>query len=136
MNDKNFSAKSKLLVEFLICIVVFISTFAGFKNFSNIQYFWPIMYLILIGCIFLLSNKLGGIVDELSQLILSKINNICIKILVSFILIMVSFLSTPYINVYSINSNVIGMILSLFLLLLSLVRLVLFIYFDRKGICQ
>ncbi|MDU6113159.1 MAG: hypothetical protein E6649_02035 [Paeniclostridium sordellii] len=136
MNSKNFSTKSRLLLEFIMHIVIFIASFAGFKIFSNVQYVWPIMYLILICGVLLINSKLCGIVDELSQLVLSKVNSICIKITVSLILVVISLLSTPYLNPYAINSNVIGMILALFLILMSLLRLILFTYFDRKGIYE
>lgn len=136
MNSKNFSTKSRLLLEFIMCIVIFIASFAGFKTFSNVQYVWPVMYLILICGVLLINSNLCGIVDELSQLVLSKVNSICIKFTVSLMLVIISLLSTPYVNPYAINSNVIGTILALFLILMSLLRLILFTYFDRKGIYE
>ena len=86
---------------------------------------------------FLIYNKkFNDIIYESSKNILSKVNNIAVQfVLYSFGLVAIYFL-TPFTQHIDMSNLEVGMVVITVLLLLVMLRLSLFIYFDRKGIYE
>ncbi|CEN77791.1 DUF6194 family protein [Paraclostridium sordellii] len=72
--------------------------------------------------------------DELSETILSKVNKMSINFIFVAISLIGMFATTPDTSHIFSSSNILGLVIILTLLLLSIFRLLSFIYYDRKGL--
>ena len=93
---------------------------------------WVIMWVIIM----LNGKRLSGITDELVINILSKVNKIGMNFLVISIGILSILLISPYYKDFIISKVTIGIWLLLILFMFTIIRLLSFIYYDRKGICK
>lgn len=100
-------------------------------NFINIP---SVIWIIMWGIIMLNSKRLKGITDELVISILSKVNKIGVNFLVTSIGIFSIILISPFNKDFVISKGSIGICLMLILFTFTVIRLLSFIYFDRKGI--
>jgi hypothetical protein len=91
---------------------------------------WVIMWVIIM----LNGKRLSGITDELVINILSKVNKIGMNFLVISIGILSILLISPYYKDFIISKVAIGICLMIILFIFTVIRLLSFIYFDRKGI--
>ncbi|MBU3217836.1 hypothetical protein LL033_24850 (plasmid) [Clostridium estertheticum] len=91
---------------------------------------WAIMWTIIM----LNGKKLSGITDELVINILSKVNKIGMNFLVISIGILSVLLISPYNKDFIISKVTMGICLLLILFIFTIIRLLSFIYYDRKGI--
>ncbi|MCP8378771.1 hypothetical protein NMF93_17895, partial [Clostridioides difficile] len=98
---------------------------------SSIEYLPIIIWVLAMGAQWVYNKKYDDLTDEASKCILSRVNNIAIKVLFFSVAIVSIFLVTLDINVSNLN---IGMSLLVILFIQSLLKLILFIYFYRKGI--
>ncbi|MBW9158973.1 hypothetical protein [Clostridium tagluense] len=98
---------------FILCVLEFIT--------------WSIIFF---------NEKLSGITDELVLSILSKVNKIGMNFLVISIVILSIILIAPLYKDFVISKVAIGICLMLILFIFSIIRLLSFIYYDRKGICK
>jgi hypothetical protein len=131
MNVK-MNIKLRLIMEVVTVLYLFFS--ALLKNLDkNIPSLLTFIWIAIWCIIFLYGKRLGGITDELVISILSKVNRIDVYFLMVMIGIFSVFLISPY-NNFIISRITIGIYLILILLLATVLRLVLFIYYDRKGI--
>ncbi|MDK2562407.1 hypothetical protein QOZ84_02510 [Romboutsia sedimentorum] len=138
MSNSVYGVKSKLIFEFLLFTSFFIAVlsnkFVPGINSSGMPglVVWSI---VLIG-FSIYNKKFNDIIDESSKTILSKVNSIGIKfVLYSFGLVGVCF-ATPFTQHIDISNLDVGIVIITILLLLAILRLILFIYFDRKGIYE
>lgn len=92
--------------------------------------------LWFIFCIIIMLNekKLSGITDEFVISILSKVNKIGVNFLAISILILSVLLISPHSKNFVISKVAIGICLLLILFIFTIIRLLSFIYYDRKGI--
>jgi hypothetical protein len=119
-------------MEVITVLYLFLS--ALLKNSdTNIPILLTFIWIGIWCIIFLYGKRLGGITDELVISILSKINRVVVYFLLFAIGIFSGFLVTPY-NSIIISKVTIGMYLMFILLIATVIRLLLFIYYDRKGI--
>ncbi|MBU3130481.1 hypothetical protein LGL55_22775 [Clostridium tagluense] len=91
---------------------------------------WVVMWAIIM----LNGKRLSGITDELVLSILSKINKIGMNFLVISIVIFSIILISPLYEDLVISKVSIGICLLLILFIFTIIRLLSFIYYDRKGI--
>ncbi|MCM0650022.1 hypothetical protein NBE98_16760 [Clostridium swellfunianum] len=133
--DAKMNVKLRLTMEVVTALYLFLS--ALLKNINVINSnssMYPVFIWIAIWCvIFLYRKKLGGITDELVVSILSKVNRIDVYFLIVVVGIFSIFLVSPY-NSLIISKVTIGLYLMFILLIATVIRLLLFIYYDRKGI--
>jgi len=131
MNVK-MNTKLRLIMEVITVLYLFLS--ALLKNSdTNIPTLLTFIWIALWFIIILYGKRLRGITDELVISILSKINRVVVYFLIFAICIFSVFLVTPY-NSIIISKVTIGIYLMLILLIATAIRLLLFIYYDRKGI--
>lgn len=129
-----FSVKYELLMQFLFAIVLLISLWGERKyNNSNLfLYLWPIIIVIQ----FIFHNKFVDIDDEFTKNILGKVDNICMDIIMTFLFIVGATIvsSIDILNIILTDKYQIGLKLLFFYVFITILRLGLFIYYDRNGI--
>lgn len=133
MSKQQIGIKSTLISE-TIAVAYCIGAILVNKYFlkgSNIEYIPIIILVVAVGGQWVYDKKKDDLVDEASKYILSRVNGIAIKVLFYSLIIVSIFLVTLDINVSNLN---LGMFLLVILFIQSLLKLFLFIYFDRKGI--
>ncbi len=125
------NTKLRLVMEVITVLYLFLS--ASLKNSDfNIPLLLTLIWSVIWFLIFLQGKRLGGIKDELIISILSKINGIVVYFFIFAIGTFCVFLITPY-NSFFISKVTIGIYLMLILLIATVIRLLLFIYYDKKG---
>lgn len=133
MSKRQIGIKSTLISETLAVAYCLGATFVNkyFLEGSDIEYI-PIIFLVVaVVCQWIYDQKNDDLVDEASKYILSRVNGIAIKVLFYSMVIISVSLATLDINVSNLN---LGMFLLGILFIQSLLKLFLFIYFDRRGI--
>ncbi|CZR95987.1 MULTISPECIES: hypothetical protein [Clostridioides] len=133
MSKQQIGIKSTLISE-TIAVAYCLGATLGNKYFfkgSNIEYIPIIIWVVAIVCQWIYDQKNDDLVDEASKYILSRVNGIAIKVLFYSMVIISVCLATLDINVSNLN---LGMFLLVILFIQSLLKLFLFIYFDRRGI--
>jgi len=131
------SIKSKLALQLVAVLYVLIIILLYKLNLLH-----PVTIFILCGLEFImwsiifLNERLSGITDELVLSILSKVNKIGMNFLVISIVIFSVILISPLYEDLVISKVAIGICLMLILFIFTVIRLLSFIYYDRKGICK
>lgn len=138
MSDSKYGIKSKLILEFLFIAYLFFAAlcnrFAPGINRSGIPFI--LIWVVVMSGFLIYNKKFNDIIYESSKNILSKVNNIAVQfVLYSFGLVAIYFL-TPFTQHIDMSNLEVGMVVITVLLLLVMLRLSLFIYFDRKGIYE
>ncbi|NMF07622.1 hypothetical protein ACUH7Y_16470 [Clostridium beijerinckii] len=126
------NTKLRLIMEVITVLYLFLSILLKNSD-TNISILLTFIWIAIWCIIFLYSKRLYGITDELVISILSKINRLVVYFLIFAIGIFSVFLVTPY-NSFIISKVTIGIYLLFILLIATVIRLLLFIYYDRKGI--
>jgi hypothetical protein len=130
--DVKMNIKLRFIMEVITVLYLFLSVLL--KNLdTNMPSLLTFIWIVIWCIIFLYGKRLGGITDELVISILSKVNRIVVYFLIFVIGIFSGFLVTPYNNLI-ISKVTIGIYLMFILLIATAIRLILFIYYDRKGI--
>ncbi|CCL59954.1 hypothetical protein [Clostridioides difficile] len=137
MSKSELGVKTNLVSELLMISYFFIDSLL--KKFIFKEGNLCITFIILFAfwaCDFMYNKKYNDLVDESSEFILSKVNKIAIKIMIYSIVIISIFFATPYTSNINISNLDTGIILIAVLFIQSLSKLVLYIYFDKRGICN
>ena len=135
--------KSKLALQLVAVLYLLIVTLLFKLNLINPD-FITILILVIIESIVwyildLNEKRLSGITYELVISILSKVNKIGMNFLIISITIFSIILTAPLYTRYKefvISKVTIGIWLMLILFIFTIIRLLSFIYFDRKGLCK
>lgn len=126
--------KTKLIGE-LVIMTYFLGAVLINKYTGRGTGLTPILIWIIVwGVYSVYDKKYSDIVDEASKRILSNVNEVAIKMILYSIGVIAVFFSTPYTQNINISNLDIGIILVVVLFIQSLLKLSLFMYFDRKGI--
>lgn len=134
MSNSQFTIKSQLTLDIFTMIFILLS--AVFDLYFNSQYS---NYLTLAwgGCLvimFILQLKFRGINDELSETILSKVNKMSMNFIFVAVALIGMFATTPRTSYIFKSVNILGLVIITTLLLLTIFRLLSYIYYDRKGL--
>ncbi|GAA0102876.1 hypothetical protein UT300012_35910 [Paraclostridium bifermentans] len=99
------------------------------SQYSNyVTFAWNIWLVIM-----LISHlKFKGINDELSETILSKVNKMSMNFIFVSIPLIGMFATTPRTSYIFKSVNSLGLVIIITLLLLTIFRLLSYIYYDRK----
>lgn len=138
MSKSETGVKSRLILELLVITYFFIAILATkyiFKGPSTAS-LPGLSWLIVFGCYLIYNKKYNDLVDESSKFILSKVNQIAITIMMYSIVIIAIFFATPYTRNINISNMDTGIILIAVLFIQSLSKLILYVYFDKRGICN
>ncbi|MGH4119832.1 hypothetical protein [Clostridium sp.] len=138
------NVKSKLVIQVVVVSYLLIVTLLFKLNLINLGNFITIVILQLIESVmwyilWLNEKRLSGITDELVISILAKVNKIGMNFLVITIAIFSLILTAPIYTRYKefvISKVAIGIGLMFIIFIFTVIRLLSFIYYDRKGICK
>ncbi|MBU3145840.1 hypothetical protein [Clostridium sp. CF012] len=132
------SIKSKLALQLVAASYVLIIILLYKLNllYPVIIFILCVLEIIVWSIIFLDEKRLSGITDELVLSILSKVNKNSMNFLVISIVIFSIILISPLFEYLVISKVAIGICLMLILFIFTIIRLLFFIYYDRKGICK
>ncbi len=134
MFNSQFTIKAQLTTNiFNALFILLISIFDLYSKGQYTEYvslaFWA--WIIFIAVIYYF--KLNGINDELSESILSKVNKVSIEVIVGALIAVGMLATTPVTSFIFKSTNILGVVILSTLLLLTIFRLCLFVYYDRKG---
>lgn len=137
--NKKMNIKLKLAMQLVTVLYLLFSVLLSKLNLINSEDFitfptviWTIIWVIII----VYEKKLSGITDELVFSTLSKVNEISVNFLVISIGLFSILLISPFNKDFVISKVSIGICLMLILFIFTVIRLLSFIYYDRKGICK
>lgn len=137
--DCKLNIKLKLAMQLVSVLYLLMSILLSKLNLINssnpinfLTVIWTIIWILII----INGKRVKGITDELVISILSKVNKIGVAFLVTTIGILSILLISPLYKDFIISKVAIGICLLLILFIFTVIRLLSFIYFDRKGICK
>lgn len=134
MINSKYTVKSQLAFEVLSAtFFLLISICDVFLN-SKYLNFTFLAYLVILIIIFIFSSIFKGTNDELSNKVLSKVNEKSINFIFSSMFIISIVATTPDISEIFKSIEILGVILMSILLSFTIFRFILFTYYDRKGI--
>ncbi|HEK4723957.1 TPA: hypothetical protein SOK78_004012, partial [Clostridioides difficile] len=96
-------------------------------------------FIILLAfwvCNLMYNKKYNDLVDEASKLMLLKVDQIASKIMLYSMFVIAVLFSVNHTRALDISNLDIGIMLLAVLFIQSLSKLILYIYFDKKGICN
>lgn len=137
------SIKSKLALQLVVVLYLLIVTLLFKLNLINPDFITILILVFIEGTMMYIldlnEKVLRGITDELVISILSKVNKIGMNFLMISIAISSIILTAPLYTRYNelvISKVTIGIWLMLILFIFTIIRLLSFIYYDRKGLCK
>ncbi|MCC0632046.1 MULTISPECIES: hypothetical protein [unclassified Clostridioides] len=137
MSRSEIGVKANLVSELLMISYFFIDLLLKKFIFKG-EDIW-ITFIILFAfwaCDFMYNKKYNDLVDEASKLMLLKVNQIASKIMLYSVFVIAVFFSANHTRALDISNLDIGVILLAVLFIQSLSKLILYIYFDKRGICN
>ena len=138
MSKSETGVRSKLILELLVITYFFIAVLATkyiFKGPSTAS-LPGLSWLIVFGCYSIYNKKYNDLVDEASKLMLLKVDQIASKIMLYSMFVIAVLFSVNHTRALDISNLDIGIMLLAVLFIQSLSKLILYIYFDKKGICN
>lgn len=134
MSNKQFTIKSKLISDVSILILLLLNELSNIYFDSSYSSYFSLSWWILGGIIVFCTFKFKGINDELYETILSKINKKSINLMYLSIGLVSVIAATPSTSYIFTSVNTAGLLITWILLFISIFRLFLFIYYDKKGL--
>lgn len=129
MND--YKKKSMLILDTINLLFVLIVAIIDSYISSDISEIVLLLFVVASMILFVFSSKFEDINDELTEKIMSKVNGVCIEWMIPVITI---------IGIFTIQKNilfsrsVIGIMIIASMFILSVLRVILYIHYERKGI--
>ncbi len=129
IND--YKKKSMLILDTINLLFVLIVAIIDIYISSDISEIVLLLFVVASMILFVFSSKFEDINDELTENIMSKVNGICVEWIIPVITI---------IGIFTIQKNilfsrsVIGIMIIASMFILSVLRVILYIHYERKGI--
>lgn len=129
IND--YKKKSMLILDTINLLFVLIVAIIDIYISSDISEIVLLLFVVASMILFVFSSKFEDINDELTENIMSKVNGVCIEWMIPVITI---------IGIFTIQKNilfsrsVIGIMIIASMFILSVLRVILYIHYERKGI--
>lgn len=141
---QKMSIKSKLVLQSGVALYLLIVFLLYKLNVINpdkgdSMFIQGLFEIMMVAIFFYNENKLSGITDELGISILSKVNKIGMNFLVISIVIFSYRLTSPAFTIYKelvISKFAIGVWLMIIIFIFTIIRLLSFMYYDKKGLCK
>ena len=136
MSRSELGVKANLVSELLMLSYFFIDLLEKFI-FKG-EGIWITFIILLVFWVFdsMYNKKYNDLVDEASKLMLLKVDQIASKIMLYSIFVIAVLFSANHARALDISNLDIGIILLAVLFIQSLSKLILYIYFDKRGICN
>lgn len=137
MNSKKISIKMQLVLDTIPMLFILVMGIVSMGDFFNHQYSKSISTVLWILYILfgltLLRKK--DIIDEFAEKILGKTDKVCIGVIKIIFIILIVLICTPYsLREVPLNRDYVLLSISITLVLITILRAVLFSYYERKGI--
>lgn len=137
MSKKKFSLASQYAYNaisvFMILAIYAVSRESfGFKKYESIISRFYYIGLILFAIIGLVRRKEKT--DESAERVLGKVNQICLNISILGLIILTLLVGAPMYKEVNLSRDIIGLFMLILLAIITSLKLILFHYFDRKGL--
>lgn len=137
MTKKKISLASQysynVILVFMILAIYTVSRESfGFKQYEPIIskfYYIGLIFFAIIGLIFR-SEK----TDESAERVLGKVNQICLNVAILGLILLMLLVGAPMYKEVNLSRDVIGLFMLILLAIITSLKLILFHYFDRKGL--
>lgn len=126
-----YGLKALLILEILTLYVASRENF-GFKQYEPIiskLYYIGLIFYGLIGLI-----RKDEKVDESAERILGKVNQICLNVAISGLVILMILVGAPMYKEVNLSRDMIGLLMLILLFIITSLKPILFHHFDRKGL--
>lgn len=137
MSRLKLGVKANLVSEFLMLSYFFIDLLLEKFIFKG-EGIWITFIILLVFWVFdsMYNKKYNDLVDEASKLMLLKVDQIASKIMLYSMFVIVVLFSANHTRALDVSNLDIGIILLAVLFIQSLSKLILYIHFDKRGICN
>lgn len=137
MEKKKINLVTQYGLKALLILGILILYVASRENFGFKQYEPIISKLYYIGLIFY--GLIGLIrkdekVDESAERILGKVNQICLNVAISGLVILMILVGAPMYKEVNLSRDMIGLLMLILLFIITSLKPILFHHFDRKGL--
>lgn len=137
MSKKKFSLASQyayyaILVFMILTIYIASREDFGFKEYEPIiskLYYIGLILLTIIGLI-----KPKEKTDESAEKVLGKVNQICLNVAILGLILLMLLVGAPMYKEVNLSRDIIGLFMLILLAIITSLKLILFHYFDRKGL--
>ncbi|MBY2477210.1 hypothetical protein KWV16_09955 [Clostridioides difficile] len=137
MSRSELGVKANLVSELLMLSYFFVDLLLEKFIFKGEGILFTFIILLVFWTFdFIYNKKYNDLVDEASKLMLLKVDQIASKIMLYSMFVIAVFFSAHHTRVLNISNLDIGIILLAVLFIQSLSKLILYIYFDKRGICN
>lgn len=136
MREKKLNINTQLFLESVPWLFVFIIILIDNLNFfsTTIESFLGIISWIIIIITLRFKVKKKEKIDELANILLGKVNDICIKILIGLLVVFAIFMRLASFSYTILSLDTISNILILMIFGIMTLKSLLFSYYDKKGI--
>ncbi|MGS5516378.1 hypothetical protein AB8L61_10380 [Clostridioides difficile] len=137
MSRLKLGVKANLVSEFLMLSYFFIDLLLEKFIFKG-EGIWITFIILLVFWVFnsMYNKKYNDLVDEASKLMLLKVDQIASKIMLYSMFVIAVLFSANHTRALDVSNLDIGIILLAVLFIQSLSKLILYIHFDKRGICN
>ncbi|CAK7019791.1 hypothetical protein ACF3M2_05285 [Tissierella carlieri] len=137
MEKKKINLVTQYGLKALLILGILTLYVASRENFGFKQYEPIISKLYYIGLIFY--GLIGLIrkdekVDESAERILGKVNQICLNVAISGLVILMILVGAPMYKEVNLSRDMIGLLMLILLFIITSLKPILFHHFDRKGL--
>lgn len=137
MSKKKFSLASQyayyaILVFMILTIYIASREDFGFKEYEPIiskLYYIGLILFTIIGLI-----KPKEKTDESAEKVLGKVNQICLNVAILGLILLTLLVGAPMYKEVNLSRDIIGLFMLILLAIITSLKLILFHYFDRKGL--
>lgn len=135
MNKEQFGYKLKLIAEILFTGLFFLSALVGKVFMSDIISTWVFIGIgaIVFTAFTFFSRKCDDLTDEYSEKVMAKVNSKIVSLFCDVIIFVVIFFEGSETVKYTKNIDI-SLILVSILLVICILRLGLYLYYDKKGL--
>lgn len=134
MSNSQFTIKAQLILDIFTMIFILLSSIFDLYFDSQYSNYVTLAWNVWIVIMLISHLKVRGINDELSETILSKVNKMSIDFMIVSIALIGMAATTPNTSYIFKSVNILGLVIITTLLLLTIFRLLSYIYYDRKGL--
>ncbi|MER0284320.1 hypothetical protein ABRY17_10495 [Clostridioides difficile] len=137
MSRLKLGVKANLVSEFLMLSYFFIDLLLEKFIFKG-EGIWITFIILLVFWVFnsMYNKKYNDLVDEASKLMLLKVDQIASKIMLYSMFVIAVLFSANHTRALDVSNLDICIILLAVLFIQSLSKLILYIHFDKRGICN
>ncbi|WP_017416364.1 hypothetical protein [Clostridium tunisiense] len=137
MEKKVIKLSQQYFVNMLIFLLILLSLIVSRSSFIAQEYksifMWVYNIVLTLGCFMVIFKH--ETVDESAEKVLNRVNNIIWLVIRIGLLVLAVVVGAPmFKEKIDLSRDAISVIILLFLFLLTFLKYILFVYYDRKGL--